>query len=1073
MVDDDRRKFEIPWVILLPVIAAVAGIIAQYKPLVSERPTAPGEKAVEAVAEQDVDARLWQDPLAVAQKKKAELDAEKLKTIVPPDRTELHKIDALKKKVRSSLDACPPDGRILLLAVMLNSGPYIEHGESRLRARQAVLEGLSESGFVPKDSEHIGFINWTQDTREDKETLIPWEECKVADPGRVYPRDTQDAFVLWLPSASFATLPLTSFAALIGELVEKKIHDHVDIRLIGPVDSGGLQAMITEVRGWPSITFDATGDIVWQPEADAVRNDALHGVWIISPRATIDYELLYRPRPLLSKVGWPVRSEQQVPLKESVEKEIENSGPTGLRFIRTIATDDLVLGKLIDELKLRGIKVAHEDKKKGDKVVLLTEWDRLYSRSLAKTFAKLASNQSYSLIEEPRNWPNWILSYKYLRGIDGRLPGEWAKAAEGEDKQKGQEGVQPKPEEATEGLDQSDFLRRLARHLKDEDARWRRTGEGGIRAIGLLGSDIYDKLMILRALRPVFRDAVFFTNNFDAHFERRDDWSHVRNLVVASPFGGKLPRIELSDGTSFEQSVPPFRDNTQTSMFFGTLVATGRLDRDTVVAELSRQPRIFEIGRHGSVELYQKRFADLENSSGAKNTHWFREWLRSDGVWWHLILAHVALLLIIFWIGLSSVDPTLRGGGGSKERLKRTCFSTPFWLICGVPIIVLSIAYFSESDGARQEPLAFFSGISVWPSEMLRLIALLLAIHFLIKARVDLVANERQVTHRFFPKSPPSEKWRWRNPRGSTSTSDWLNQFGGTSALPAKGLSLRLGFRRWLKEHPDWGGPDTRFPAKDAWSAYLLYDQFWPRFIRIGALVVIYLCFSLAVVTLFPPPVVPARGSTAFKADYWYILWPTIIAMMILTFYVVDAIRLNSNFIRIFTYGVAKWEPDISLGRERMPLLTEEELSRYRDIFFVAQRTEAVAPLIWYPLIVLTLMFVARCSFFDHWTWPLSLILVFTLNAMWAIGSAAFLRRAAEQLRETAISNLQLLRVSSLLKPEPEKRRQSFDELIAEIRSLKKGAFAPLTEQPFIRAIIYPSGGLGLLAVAQRLLGIS
>jgi hypothetical protein len=49
---------------------------------------------------------------------------------------------------------------------------------------------------------------------------------------------------------------------------------------------------------------------------------------------------------------------------------------------------------------------------------------------------------------------------------------------------------------------------------------------------------------------------------------------------------------------------------------------------------------------------------------------------------------------------------------------------------------------------------------------------------------------------------------------------------------------------------------------------------------------------------------------------------------------------------------------------------------------------------------------------------------------------------------------------------EAEKKRQTFDKLIAEIRSLKKGAFAPLTEQPFIRAIIYPSGGLGLLAVA-------
>ena len=39
-------------------------------------------------------------------------------------------------------------------------------------------------------------------------------------------------------------------------------------------------------------------------------------------------------------------------------------------------------------------------------------------------------------------------------------------------------------------------------------------------AIGLLGADVYDKMMILRALRPEFPAAVFFTNNYDAHFER-------------------------------------------------------------------------------------------------------------------------------------------------------------------------------------------------------------------------------------------------------------------------------------------------------------------------------------------------------------------------------------------------------------------------------------------------------------------------------------------------------------------------------------------------------------------------
>jgi hypothetical protein len=191
--------------------------------------------------------------------------------------------------------------------------------------------------------------------------------------------------------------------------------------------------------------------------------------------------------------------------------------------------------------------------------------------------------------------------------------------------------------------------------------------------------------------------------------------------------------------------------------------------------------------------------------------------------------------------------------------------------------------------------------------------------------------------------------------------------------------------------------------------------------------------------------------------------------MMLLTFYVVDAIRLNSNFIRIVTGGVRQWEPEISESRGRIPPLEKEDLARYYDIAFVAERTEVVAPLIWYPLIVLAAMVLARSAYFDNWTWPFSLILIFTLNALWAFGAAALLRRAAEQLRAAVISSLEVLRAASYKSPE---RQATFAELIGEIRGLRKGAFAPLSEQPFVRAVILPSGGLGLLAVAQRLLDV-
>ena len=100
---------------------------------------------------------------------------------------------------------------------------------------------------------------------------------------------------------------------------------------------------------------------------------------------------------------------------------------------------------------------------------------------------------------------------------------------------------------------------------------------------------------------------------------------------------------------------------------------------------------------------------------------------------------------------------------------------------------------------------------------------------------------------------------------------------------------------------------------------------------------------------------------------------------------------------------------------------------------------------------------------------PASLVLIYAITAAWALGSAILLRRAAEQLRETALNDLRRFR---LIGHEADAKRQTFDELIAEIRDLKTGAFAPLTEQSFIRAVLFPGGVLGLLAVGQRLLDI-
>ena len=331
---------------------------------------------------------------------------------------------------------------------------------------------------------------------------------------------------------------------------------------------------------------------------------------IISPRATAsDLTLLSRgvsDECAEKSVETTSASLRRTPksVETILEEFITRDPRDGLHFVRTIAPDDWVLDKLIKELARRRIAAVPQVDPDGHAIskpahiVILSEWDTLYGRSLGTTFAAKASAQKANDISEHSEAGRARIDvYHYLRGIDGRLPGDAGKDIQREQEQKTQLGQTTVATEATEGLDQSDYLRRLAREMKEDNARWQREDGSGIGAIGLLGSDIYDKLMILRALRPQFPDAVFFTNNYDAHFERRDDWDVTHNLVIASPFGSTVPDIYIE-----QRHIPPFRDNNQTSMYLGTLVATGRMTEEEA-EYLSWQSRIFEISRRGAYDL--------------------------------------------------------------------------------------------------------------------------------------------------------------------------------------------------------------------------------------------------------------------------------------------------------------------------------------------------------------------------------------------------------------------------------------------------------------------------------------
>src|SRR5262249_4248934 len=253
--------------------------------------------------------------------------------------------------------------------------------------------------------------------------------------------------------------------------------------------------------------------------------------------------------------------------------------------------------------------------------------------------------------------------YSYLRGLDGTVPHPHAEAKT--DKSQAPSGIQSADElaavrealERPEGNGQLDYLRRLADSLDVLEAQlgsdcgaWARFRNRCRRivAIGVLGSDVYDKLLVLQALRPRFPDVIFFTTDLDAVLVHPTQVQWTRNVVIASAFGLRLAE-------SLQQAIPPFRDSYQTATFMATLGALGRLpasgqgvisaDGESTIFDSSIAPpvRLFEVGREGAFDLSVA--ADERNVHPPTDVGSLSARELAAGRWLWGLLAFCALLL--------------------------------------------------------------------------------------------------------------------------------------------------------------------------------------------------------------------------------------------------------------------------------------------------------------------------------------------------------------------------------------------------------------------------------------------
>lgn len=1129
------------WPGFLVAFLLTIGAVWVQTPFRTERPPEV-EAGLTAVGAQDVDARLWQDPFAAVD------EARK------PGADPSHDLPWLAAQI-GKRPALTASGGIEILAILVNGGPSLGAAESRRRYRYAALSGLMLEGLLPDDAEHVGYFvpdqappdyipfEWFSPFGGDKtqagkprHLLLLWIDqagLRQHPKSPVPPVDSPMPRIV-LPgivTASLATDPgggtdvqdpslvqkkaaaasqewpdgphlLARMSALFSRILSVSGADPKKVRfsVIGPTDSTGL----TDIR---AESASGTGA---DPKCGVVSEAQM---W--SPFATIPEERIEYPKQGgANDAGVCTCGEARLCVAVL---------PPGFRH-RSIANDSALVNLLVEELGRRHIGP-------DSRIALVGQWDTAYSRALADAFTD-AWHRAHD-VPKGRG-ERRIFRPSYMRGLDGVIPGGKQGSS---DKDSG--GDPAKAVERAEGDAQLDYLRRMRDSLVAKDAvlrasctlRQRFSQDCGIRAIGVLGNDYFDKLLVLKALKPVFRNAVFFTTDLDADMFNPRDNQVTRNLIVASGYG-------LTLRGRLQREVPPLRDNYQTSLLLAVRLALG-LNADEHLA-IPPPARLFEVGRTGPVELVDphqieadaegfQRPADhccpgVPSSRDAHpndelNAH-YRLFVKDLG--WVLPIALCVVLIAGGLLAVLTLGPAYVG----RTLLRWWRGLTSGWLPPVVVafslgmIIQLSFMAWQDITGGG-EPLSWVQGVSVWPAELLRLIAGLTALAFLVAGHDRLCGARRRIEHDFGLGSPtppketagalsqpqaeraeseqstapapmmsgedtkaPSEVAE-QEPPSSTSPAvpkdpdvpmesqcgellDLPAEARATDPKPRSAAEIWRCYMRGCRVLPRWLGgkaPEARGECAGGWGSY-------PVLARVTLEVFLFFVLAMSLMVVLGFPNRPVRSDASWWIDLAVILL-VLIPFLGLLFYMVDATRQTLTLARDLAGHVLWSEENLRrVGLVRWSRATAGESVKggdvdWLDVHLIARVSRPVGDLVWYPVLVLVILAFGRHSVFDAWDFPPALMIVILIALLYVVGCAWTLRSAAERVRKTAIRDLSLARLRAQGRQGKDACIGQLDSLLKAVSDEREGAFRPFSQQPVVQALLTLASSVSGLALIQ------
>ena len=464
------------------------------------------------------------------------------------------------------------------------------------------------------------------------------------------------------------------------------------------------------------------------------------------------------------------------------------------------------------------------------------------------------------------------------------------------------------------------FARRMRRHA---------VSASGIHAVGVLSSDVYDELVVLQVLKPMLpgavssrptstRNAASAGTRLDARSDRRIElwtWTRARAPGRRSAVTRRLPDLALPDDPD---RAPDARDRLRRRnerRCRGRCAMSGEPEGHR---GWQCQPRLFEIGRHHAFDLslsadpthrnmcdpYPVTASDscgsidrLADASPSIRPH--RACLEPNVFASRISLLALTVRVIALALAMGAWQRIWAWAAGAAEASRHKWWQVRttqlfIMVVAGIVLLVLITWWLPDmliaasrflTQDVNGTPITLFEGVSSWPTELIRLVALLLSIGLILRGWKKLHANldhvskimhwERERRALIAEVAAEYHHWTWWQ-QILQMLSFQVTSHGAGPVNPATGL------------RPD---------AEEFWRKYIYQGRTAARLCRIVVAVLLYLVFAGTVAAIFPFAPSPFRGALAKNIDVGLTLC-AVLSMAFLIFFVVDATVLCYQFLR-------------------------------------------------------------------------------------------------------------------------------------------------------------------------------